>query len=308
MSTRAFLSLLRAVLIKTLPTPVYYRLLATYARIISRRAAQAFAHAPKAPEWLDITALESLQEKYPVPAAYRQDPRAKVQRGTERARQILRAARTYGKNMSRFLELGCHDGMVSCALRSRGKIATAIDTRSKSFDERALREGVEFVQMDAERLAFQDDSFDFVFSYNAFEHFPDPEAVLKEAIRIVRPGGCIYLVFGPLFMSPKGAHAYNVITVPYFRLLFQDEAIGDFISHRGLPRINTTVVNGWTLEDYRDLWDRYSHRLKKKRYLETYNPLHADLITRYPSCFKSKTDFFDNLLVSDLEILFEKVR
>ena len=36
--------------------------------------------------------------------------------------------------------------------------------------------------MDASNLKFEDESFDFVFSYDSFEHFENAEQVLNEAI------------------------------------------------------------------------------------------------------------------------------
>ena len=36
--------------------------------------------------------------------------------------------------------------------------------------------------MDAAKLQFKDESFDFVFSYDTFEHFAKPELVLQEAM------------------------------------------------------------------------------------------------------------------------------
>ena len=80
--------------------------------------------------------------------------------------------------------------------------------------------------MDAANMQFEDETFDFVFSYDAFEHFASPENVLLEAIRVVRKRGYIYLEFGPLYYSPYGEHAYRSITVPYCQFLFP------------LPRLN----------------------------------------------------------------------
>ena len=78
------------------------------------------------------------------------------------------------------------DGMVSSVLQDSGKITTGVDRNSEKFDERAVQEGIKLLKMDASNLQFENDSFDFVFSYSSFEHFDKPEIVLKEALRVVR--------------------------------------------------------------------------------------------------------------------------
>lgn len=51
------------------------------------------------------------------------------------------------------------------------------------------------IQMVAERLGFADESFDLVYSQSVFSHLHDPERVLAEMVRVLRPGGVIYIDF-----------------------------------------------------------------------------------------------------------------
>ena len=44
---------------------------------------------------------------------------------------------------------------------------------------------------DAERLPFGDDSFDYVYSWGVLHHTPDTPRAVREAIRVLRPGGRI---------------------------------------------------------------------------------------------------------------------
>lgn len=50
-----------------------------------------------------------------------------------------------------------------------------------------------FVACDAARMPFADRSFDAIWSIWVLEHTPDPEAVLNEMRRVVRPGGYFLL-------------------------------------------------------------------------------------------------------------------
>jgi ubiquinone/menaquinone biosynthesis C-methylase UbiE len=160
--------------------------------------------------------------------------------------------------------------------------------------------------MDARNVQFEDESFDCVFSYDAFEHFDDPEAILREAIRVTAKGGHIYLNFGPLYYSPYGEHAYRSIRVPYCQFLFCRETLAGFVEEHGLPGIDFKHVNGWSLNRYRELWGKYSHVLAKRRYQEAVNWSHLALIRQYPSCFKCRAVEFENFTVSHIRALFQK--
>ena len=298
---------IKSIIKKIVPELILCQLLSVFLKLKTIIAKKRFKRAPETPVWLEWNILESLQQKYPFPPEYCYDPLSLEQRGTERARNILSLIHKKKEKINTFLELGCWDGMVSSALQGSGKITTAIDDRSEIFDERARRRGVTLLQMDAAHLQFEGECFDFVFSYDAFEHFTEPELVLQEAIRVVKPGGYIYLVFGPLYMSPMGLHAYRSITVPYCQFLFPKKMLQDFANVKGLGQINFAQVNGLSLEDYRKLLNRYSNRLEKIEYHEELN-LSPDLIIKYPSCFKSKTKHFDSLIIPSIEVLFKKIR
>lgn len=268
------------------------------------RTQRIFAAATVTPSYLEISDLETLQMKYPFPPDYGYDAHSLEVRGIEKATQIL--CLPGAQEAHSFLELGCWDGMVSCCLCRKGKKATAIDNKDAGFDKRAFSEGVNLLQMDAANLRFEDESFDFVFSYGAFEHFASPENVLREAIRVVRKGGYIYLEFGPLYYSPQGEHVYRSVTVPYCQFLFQKNLIKDFVTQKGLKPIDFSDVNGLSLESYRELWSKYSHVVKRVRYSEGLNIFHLNLIRKYPSCFKSKSNYFKNFIVSKIRVLFQK--
>jgi SAM-dependent methyltransferase len=51
----------------------------------------------------------------------------------------------------------------------------------------------QFQQMDAQHLGFKDASFDIVLFSDAIEHVRDAEAVLKEAARVLRPQGLLFI-------------------------------------------------------------------------------------------------------------------
>jgi ubiquinone/menaquinone biosynthesis C-methylase UbiE len=270
-----------------------------------KKAKKAFELAQPDPHCLDISDLRDLQTQYIFPPEYGYSPEILDQRGRQRADQLLKMfPESYMLNS--FLELGCWDAMVSCHLKRKGKMAVAVDNRDEGFDQRARDEGVELLKMDAACLKFDDNSFDMVFSYDAFEHFSNPAAVLKEICRVTKPGGYIYMEFGPLYMSPKGLHAYRQITVPYCQFLFSRQTMNGFLEKEKLGTIDFNHCNGWSLLQFRNLWESYSDRLEIIKYMETEDYGYLDLVRKYAPVFKSKTDYFDNLTCSGIKILMKK--
>lgn len=51
-----------------------------------------------------------------------------------------------------------------------------------------------FVQGDVAPLRFADEQFDAIFNTLSFLHYPEPERVLAEVSRVLKPGGKFYLV------------------------------------------------------------------------------------------------------------------
>ena len=265
---------------------------------------RALLAAPTEPAFLDRAALEALQARFPEPPAYGYDPRAVEERGRIRARELL--AMPGADRATDFLELGCWDGMVSAGLARAGKRASGIDYRNEGFDARATAAGAKLVVMDASQLTFEDATFDFVFSYDAFEHFDSPGRVLEETIRVLRPGGMLYVDFGPLFLSPLGQHAYRSIRVPYCQCLFAPETLAEFTAAHALPAIEFDHVNRWTIARFRELFARHAASLARVRWHESRDLSHLALIREYPSCFRSKSDQFEDFVVAHVSALFRK--
>jgi len=272
-----------------------------------KKAMQAFADAKTEPAFLTMDDLAALYNRYVFHSSYFYDEQSILARGKERAAAIMELSASR-KGMIDFLELGCGDGMVSGVLQELGKKCTAVDYYDGGFDERARQAGVSFFKMDAAKMDFQDESFDFIFSYNAFEHFPQPDKVFAESLRIVRPGGLIYTEFSPLFMSSYGLHAYKSIPVPYCQHLFRESDMEQFILDRKLEPVNfTTHVNRWTIGSFRRLWKEHAPAMKTVLYEEMKNYNDLNLIWKYPTCFKSKTQSMDDLIVGGITALFQKI-
>jgi len=267
-----------------------------------KRTERAFNTATSTGEHLSPEGLAALVDSYPPHPPYSYALDALETRGRRRARQILKLP---GSKESRvFLELGCWDGMVGWALAQHGKTVIGIDKRSEGFDERASAAGVDLRVMDAEAMTLADDSVDFVFSYDAFEHFPHPDLVLNEVSRVIRPGGYVWLEFGPLYLSAFGPHIYRTIPVPYCHLLWSRDVLSDYAAANGAP-IDFSHVNEWRVSRFRQLFQSAAN-LETVRYEESSELGHLGVLRQYPALAKRCTDEFEDLLVSHIRILLRR--
>ena len=98
-------------------------------------------------------------------------------------------------NEARVLELGCGSGDYTAMLARRGADVTAVDVSIQAGRFTCLRaeangvaERVHSCQMNAEALAFANESFDLVTGFGVLHHL-EPPAVAPEIRRILRRGG-----------------------------------------------------------------------------------------------------------------------
>ncbi|MCE5176898.1 MAG: class I SAM-dependent methyltransferase [Caldisericales bacterium] len=83
-----------------------------------------------------------------------------------------------------------------------------------------------FVAGDAMSLSFPNKSFDLVFAFDAFEHVKDPALMLKEARRVLRPGGKVVMSF-TTWGRPGGHHLTDAIRFPFAHLFFSEKTLLD---------------------------------------------------------------------------------
>lgn len=107
------------------------------------------------------------------------------------------------------------------------------------------------LQMDASQMTFDDASFDVVYSFSVFEHLPDPESVLQEARRVLRPGGVLSISWH-LYSSEGGCHDLRIFSgdrneVPYWAQLRP--------AQKNLV-IESCSMNEWRLNRVREMHQR----------------------------------------------------
>jgi SAM-dependent methyltransferase len=150
----------------------------------------------------------------------------------------------------RTLEVGCGEGRVTRDLTARGHRVTALDASPTLLAAAVERDpGGDYVRGTAEALPFDDATFAVVVSYNVLIDVDDMPAAVREAARVLVPGGAL-CVCVPHPFADAGSWT-------------NDEPDASFVvagSYRGARPFSMTVARGglemtfdgmlFALEDY----------------------------------------------------------
>lgn len=175
-----------------------------------------------------------------------------------------------GPGPHRLLDLGAGGGLLADAVAGAGHTAIALDPSLPSVragrDHAASAEtGVSSLAGRGEQLPFSDGCFDAVLCMEVLEHVDDPEAVIAEAARVLRPEG-LFVFSGPnrtitnriglvmlaqdlLGVIPRGTHEWRRLIRPaemnrYLRNSAIDpiRTLGVGLRVRSLPRAALAFV------------------------------------------------------------------
>ena len=134
---------------------------------------------------------------------------------------------------SRILDIGCGAGFLANDLAEAGHAVSGIDLSPKSLEVAKSHDktgSVDYRVADALKLPFEDASFDIVTSMDFLEHIDQPHASIKEASRVLKPGGTFFFhTFNRNLLSyiivikgvewivkntPKNMHVLNLFVKP----------------------------------------------------------------------------------------------
>ncbi|QOY86866.1 class I SAM-dependent methyltransferase [Paludibaculum fermentans] len=128
-------------------------------------------------------------------------------------RLLLETAQVQGSD--EVLDIACGPGIVSCAFAGVAKWVVGMDLVPAMIEQaRVLQDekglaNVEWRLGDATQLPFPDNSFDLVVTRYSFHHLMDPRAVLREMLRVCRPGGRV--VVNDVTPEPEKGAAYDAM-------------------------------------------------------------------------------------------------
>ncbi len=271
------------------------------------RTAQILEAAEPQPQWLDYEQLRHYFTQYPLTGGGIDEGRNDLDKfGAKWSKHIKSQFGHRWKNTDTVLELGCGNGMIGKYFLDEGKTVTGIDLRD--IRANAVRTStLAFHLMNAEALDFPDNTFDAVYSMATLEHIINPDKAVREAVRVLKKGGYLYLSFGPLYWAPFGLHAYNGVGVPYCHVLFDEQDLRRILlENDNVTDLYTVYVNKKTIGEYRRIWAELDPMLEFIKYEELNNYNFIDLVRKHPTCFKHKSDKLEDFTVSTVNLLAKK--
>lgn len=146
------------------------------------------------------------------------------------------------------LDVGGGPGYVAAAVRAAGgRCLVAEYSRDELFLHGRVPQSA--VQADAQALPVRDGSVDVCHSSNVLEHVRDPERMLDEMIRVVRPDGLVYLSFTN-WLSPWGGHEtspWHYLGGEYAARRYEQRHATAPKNHfgRGLFRVDVAQILRW---------------------------------------------------------------
>lgn len=129
------------------------------------------------------------------------------------------------------LEVGCSTGAIAAHFHQSGFECVGMDL--SHFALAHGLEGVPYVQGDACRLPFADGSFDTVLLPEVLEHLEDPEAALRDAVRVARKRVVASIPLGPMW-DPTHCRIYS-----------RESALALFEQAPELTILHTAEVEPW---------------------------------------------------------------
>lgn len=133
------------------------------------------------------------------------------------------------------LDFGCGAGRLSFHVASLGaRSILGLDLNAKLIERaRATLARTEMGELAIPRfevpsgsggLDLPDDSFDVILCFDVLEHVMEPEPILREWLRVLRPGGKILVWWVP-WWHPYGPHVESLVPVPWAHVLWSEKAL-----------------------------------------------------------------------------------
>lgn len=209
---------------------------------------ESFSVVPTDAGWWATAPVPDDVGRY-YPAVYYGDGRRRFPIVTEwlqrwlygrRARWVTRVAGRAG----RVLDVGCGPGHLLAQFRALGWQAVGTEMSAEAAAIPRGRHGLDVRAGELRSLALPAASFDAVVSWHTLEHMRDPLGVLDEIVRVLKPGGLLF-VSVPDFFSPEARakpSAWFHLDVPRHLAHFPADVLRAQVRSRGFAIVAESCV------------------------------------------------------------------
>ena len=176
------------------------------------------------------------------------------------SRRLARFERAVGRAVrgARVLDVGCGTGGFSILAEEAGAEVWSVDASSEAAGLAAARLARGRVVMaTAESLPLASARFDLVHCYSTLEHLSDAAAAVREMVRVLRPGGVLYLHTPNRWGCFEGH--YKVFWIPGL----PPRLSRAYLAARGRPTAFLATLRLLTLTECRALVERAGARVTR---------------------------------------------
>lgn len=171
---------------------------------------------------------------------------------------ILKALKSSLSNLNgTLLDIGCGKMPYKHYILEHSDVSTYIGLdieTAKVYDKKVKPD----FTWDGITMPFRDASFDCAFGTEVLEHCPQPEVVLKEVYRILKPSGVFF------FTVP---FLWNLHEVPHDEYRYTPFSLERHLRNSGFTEIELKATGGWhaAMAQMLGLWVRRSPMSRRKR-------------------------------------------
>lgn len=215
-------------------------------------------------------------------------------------------------------DFACGGGGKSLYLASLGAEICGIDMNEnfigqaqKMAEEKGLSSRAKFMVGDCCKTGLPAESFDGVILNDAIDHIKNPASAIEEAMRILKPGGMIFVNFES-YLFPRGHHLHDAIHIPWihlfttesFRMKLYKELVKDLPDGEERLRFRVGYLNHLTIRGFKNILknlgsDRKHQSLRQKAF-------HKIPLQRKPFQMLAKLPLLDELFSSTHLWVLEK--
>jgi len=168
-------------------------------------------------------------------------------------------------NGKRVLEIGCGLGSHSQLLAEAGCKLSSIDltTRAVALTKRRLELNQlpgEVMEMDGENMSFENNEFDFVWSWGVIHHSAHTDRIVREVARVLKPGGEFRLMVynrrafdsyvklmrgfasGKFFSGMSADEVLSYYTDGFIARFYDQKSLKRLLEANGLRMLSTTAL------------------------------------------------------------------
>lgn len=186
-----------------------------------------------------------------------------------RLAEIVRTFEKYRQN-NRFLDVGCGAGSLLKAAIGENWKAEGVEVSGSSV-EYLQKQNIKVFYGDLAAANFAENSFDVVTAVEILEHIAEPDVVLKDIFRVLRPGGLMWAT------TPHGSGAsrrllgtdWTCVAPPEHLHLFSVGGIKKLLSEAGFRNVSVSTEGVNPFEIIHALRHRNKSPSNEKKQAET---------------------------------------